>query len=80
MSGELGGCPAATAVAADGVNGGKNGGRVCWAIAGTLCGGRVRGTAAAKLQCCLTCGFAQVVLSEENADIDIERDIRKNLT
>lgn len=34
---ELGSCPAATAVAARGLNGGVNGGRICWAVAGTLC-------------------------------------------
>ena len=41
---ELGECPASTNVKADGMNSGKNGGRSCWAIAGTLCGGKVQGS------------------------------------
>ena len=40
---ELGVCPVTTTSKVNGVNGGKNGGRVCWAIAGTLCGGKVQG-------------------------------------
>ena len=30
-------------------------GHSCWAIAGTLCGGKVRGTAAQKEQTCMIC-------------------------
>jgi hypothetical protein len=33
---ELGVCPAATEKRAHGINGGINGGRACWAIAGTF--------------------------------------------
>ena len=40
-AGDLGVCPAATEEAADGLNCGKKGGRACWALAGTLCGGVV---------------------------------------
>lgn len=61
-------CPAATDVQADGINGGLNGGRVCWAIAGTLCGGRQQGTYAVKLETCLRCDFCQMVLREEQAE------------
>ncbi|GBD98556.1 hypothetical protein BMS3Abin07_00576 [bacterium BMS3Abin07] len=38
----LGVCPAATYERLDGIHRGKNGGRVCWIIAGTMCGGRCR--------------------------------------
>jgi len=61
-------CPATTEVDADGVNRGKNGGRVCWAIAGTLCGGRQKGTDASRLETCMSCDFCQLVLREENCD------------
>jgi signal transduction histidine kinase len=54
---ELGACPAATETRADGVNDGKNGGRACWAIAGTMCGGKVEGTYASKIASCHSCGF-----------------------
>jgi hypothetical protein len=36
---DMGVCPAAADSSSDGVNGGKNGGRICWALAGTFCGG-----------------------------------------
>jgi hypothetical protein len=61
-------CPAATATDADGANCGINGGRVCWAIAGTLCGGRQQGSFAAKLETCLRCDFCQLVLAEEETE------------
>ena len=62
---ELGACPAATDESADGINGGHNGGRLCWAIAGTFCGGKVQGSQAAKRQSCLTCEFFERVTREE---------------
>lgn len=72
---ERGVCPAAVATKADGINGGKNGGRVCWAIAGTLCEGNVQGSYASKLGFCLQCDFCQLVLNEEKTVIHIEEDI-----
>jgi hypothetical protein len=61
-------CPAATDARADGINGGDNGGRVCWVIAGTLCGGRQQGAFAVKIDTCLRCDFCQMVLGEEQAE------------
>jgi hypothetical protein len=58
-------CPAATARLANGVNGGRNGGRGCWALAGTFCRGEVSGIFAAKHLDCMTCGFFKLVGSEE---------------
>jgi len=54
---EMGGCPAATDVALDGLNSGKNGGRICWSVVDTLCGGQVEGTFAQKQRLCLKCDF-----------------------
>lgn len=62
---ELGVCPVATAVRADGLNHGKNGGRACWVISGTLCGGKVQGTFAAKMPNCMQCDFYEAVQTEE---------------
>jgi hypothetical protein len=62
---DLGVCPAAVEPRTDGVNGGLNGGRACWAITGTFCGGKVQGTHAAKMGNCLNCDFYQVVQKEE---------------
>ncbi|MGA9594848.1 MAG: hypothetical protein WBV06_01715 [Acidimicrobiia bacterium] len=64
---ELGVCAAAVETRCDGINGGSNGGRACWALAGTLCGGVVQGTFAAKVANCLKCEFYRAVQGEEGA-------------
>ena len=58
-------CPAAIRTKADGVNSGTNGGRVCWAIAGTFCGLDDESSAQGKLISCLNCDFFFQVLQEE---------------
>ena len=62
---ELGVCIAATDIDQDGLNDGKCSGRICWGVAGTLCGGKVQGTFATKLDTCLTCEFFEKVKKEE---------------
>jgi hypothetical protein len=59
-------CPAVTEVQAHGINGGINGGRICWAVPGTLCNDEVQGTYAQKLLSCLSCEFRMQVHEEEN--------------
>lgn len=58
-------CPAVSEAAADGVNSGTNGGRICWAVAGTYCDGSVQGTYAQKVTSCLMCEFYMRVKGEE---------------
>ena len=62
---ELGVCPSATDTQNAGKNSGTNGGRYCWRIAGTLCGGKVQGTFAQKATNCSKCDFYISVKSEE---------------
>lgn len=62
---ELGVCPAGEINDVDGVNRGRKGGRICWAVAGTLCGGKVQGEFATKIANCVTCDFYIKVLNEE---------------
>ncbi len=62
---EMGICPAVTDTSAIGLNGGKNGGRICWAVAGTFCDGEVQGTFAKKRGSCMTCDFFKTVEVEE---------------
>jgi hypothetical protein len=62
---ELGICPATTDVKLDGLNNGKNGGRICWAVSGTFCGGEAQGTNAQKLPSCISCDFFRLVHIEE---------------
>lgn len=65
----LGVCPAAVDRAADGFNGGRNGGRICWALPETLCRGRSQGSGASKLAVCMDCEFYRLVRAEEGASL-----------
>jgi hypothetical protein len=62
---ELGVCPAATENAGDGLNRGTKAGRICWAISGTFCSGKIQGTFAEKQLSCMTCDFFKKVKEEE---------------
>lgn len=62
---ELGVCPAATDQSAEGLNDGKAGGRICWAISGTFCGGKIQGSFAKKEASCTSCDFFKKVLEEQ---------------
>jgi len=64
---DLGVCSAAIEESANGINGGYNGGRLCWAIAGTLCGGKKQGTFAEKRKTCMMCEFYSKVFKEQGA-------------
>lgn len=77
--GELGICPASTEVRADGMNEGDNGGRACWAIAGTFCRGEVQGTFAKKLGDCRKCKFYSLVMKEEGPEYQTAEDIIERL-
>lgn len=66
---ELGVCPAATEARVNGTNGGKNGGRSCWIVSGTFCGGKVQGTFANKLSNCMECEFYKRVGQEEGQSL-----------
>ncbi len=62
-------CPAATDPTHDGKNSGKNAGRYCWNVAGTLCDGKTQGTFAALMKNCASCcHFYDVVKMEEGLD------------
>ena len=76
---ELGVCPAVTESKLNGINGGVNGGRACWAIAGTLCGGTIQGTYAQKLGNCLSCKFFSYVRNEQGDDFVNSKQIFKVL-
>jgi len=67
-SAEMGVCPAASGIATNGVNSGKNGGRICWAVAGTFCGGKVQGDFAQKSVSCMSCEVFKTIKKEEGAE------------
>jgi CRP-like cAMP-binding protein len=64
-TGKLSICPAASDASFDGINSGNNGGRFCWAVAGTCCAGKVQGTYAQKRESCMDCDFYKMVCAEE---------------
>jgi hypothetical protein len=65
---ELGICPAAVYDKLDCIHGGKNAGRVCWIVAGTMCAGEVVGSFAKKYNDCRECKFYQMVKEEEDTN------------
>jgi hypothetical protein len=66
---ELGVCPASIAShetgELQGIHDGKNGGRCCWIITGTMCKGKIEGTFAKKYDSCTQCNFYKLVKQEE---------------
>ena len=61
------------------MHGGINGGRVCWAVSGTFCGGVVQGTFAAKLTNCIACEFYATVTRDEGAGLLKTRQVIERL-
>lgn len=62
----LGVCPASLDCRLDGIYGGRNAGRACWMVAGTLCNGTPQGSFTEKHWECESCGFYKKVLKEES--------------
>ena len=58
-------CPAAADASFDGINSGVCAGRICWAVAGTFCDGKIQGTFAEKRKSCTACEFYKKVQAEE---------------
>lgn len=64
---EFGVCPAATETRLDGAHDGKNGGRVCWVVAGTFCDKPAHGRFADQSTSCRNCPFYLQVRKEERS-------------
>ena len=73
-------CPVLQAREYDGVNDGQNGGRFCWAIAGTLCQGKVQGTFAQKALDCMKCEFYAQVVHEQGPKNVVVKSVAVGLT
>lgn len=74
---EMGVCPATTEASCTGHNGGKNAGRMCWAVAGTFCGGQVQGAFAKKTASCMSCDFFKAVKQEEGQKFTLLKEGQK---
>ena len=62
---ELGICDASIDITTDGINGGKNAGRICWAIYKTPC---AEAAGMFKMLDCVQCDFFKKVKDEEGDD------------
>lgn len=59
-------CPVSVEGRLNGVHGGRNAGRACWVVAGTLCdNGKPSGKFAQKMETCIQCPFYRLVRLEE---------------
>ena len=67
-------CPAAVDTTFDGIHSGKCGGRICWAVAGTLCGDCEQGSFAEKRSSCLECDFFQMVQGVHLETVETPKD------
>ncbi len=76
---ELGACLAATEKNTDGINNGKNSGRCCWAVAGTLCGEKIQGIFAKKMLDCIKCEVYQLVQEEEGENFSFLNEALQKL-
>ncbi len=65
---KLGVCPVATDISADGLNRGKVGGRICWAVSRKSGGERKEENLAKKLLSCESCLFFKLVKEEEGRE------------
>lgn len=61
-------CPASIEISLNGIHGGRNAGRVCWAVLQTRCYGSVQKTYEQKYRTCSFCDFYWSVVDEEDTD------------
>lgn len=69
---EHGICPVSTNGPADGINEGRNGGRICWTISGTFCHEKIQGTYAKTQLSCTSCSFYRKVKEEEGENFILD--------
>jgi hypothetical protein len=62
---ESGSCPVASETPANNLNGGINGGRICWIIAESCCNGEVKCSTFHRKDSCFSCEFRYKVTAEE---------------
>lgn len=58
-------CPAYSEQRLHGIHGGRNAGRACWSVPGTMCGDEVQGAGREKQPTCGQCDFYLCVRDEE---------------
>jgi hypothetical protein len=72
-------CPVFNEKRLDGTHGGKNAGRCCWVVAGTLCFGKPSGQYAQKMGGCVKCDFYHSVQLEEARNFSLAVPLLRKL-
>ena len=72
-------CPVCKEIGLNGVHGGINGGRACWVIPHTRCGGTVQGRFGQKFSNCMECEFYRMVKAEEKGNFQLTATILSNM-
>ena len=72
-------CPVPQMTNYDGINGGRNGGRACWIITGTLGDRDVQMTFSHKLATCLKCNVYIAIKEEEGDNLCLPIDISEHI-
>jgi len=72
-------CPVCKETKLDGIHGGLNGGRACWTISHTKCGGITQGAFGKKFNNCIECEFYKMVKKEEKASFQLSATILSRL-
>ncbi|UCD34165.1 MAG: PilZ domain-containing protein [Nitrospiraceae bacterium] len=63
-------CPAVEDASLSGINSGRNGGRICWTLAGTYAGGTAPGRYVKDTSSCINCDFFKLVEAEEGEQFE----------
>ena len=58
-------CPTFSEERLNGIHGGRNAGRACWVVSGTICAGEIQGLFVSKLGICVMCYFYKMVRLEK---------------
>ena len=72
-------CPVCQESKLHGVHGGVNGGRACWTISHTKCGGTTQGPFGSKFRNCQECDFYKSVKEEEKGSFQLAATILSKL-
>ncbi len=64
---------------ANGINGGKNAGRICWLIANTMCKGDTESTFEAMITTCGECDFYKLVKTERGEKVMLSIDMLREV-
>lgn len=73
-------CPVCKESKLHGVHGGVNGGRACWAIPHSKCGGSTQGSFGCKFANCMACDFYKMVKEEEQGGFQLSATILSKLS